>query len=104
MLPDAGETAWTDLTAIVIPSPSRSHDRVELRRLASSEALIALLGFPRIAGLRPDGIHARQFALLGRLAARVPTFEAFIPWGPPFALSTGPDLLAKLMSELATDR
>lgn len=78
------ESAWADLGAVVVPSPTRQASALEIHRLPASTALLWLLRFPRVHGLRPADVLQRQFELLGELARRVPVFEVVVPWGPPF--------------------
>lgn len=74
-----------DLDVLIVPFPSRTTDRVEVRRLSGSDAVLALSGFPRLIGWRDPEVLSRQLALTAALAARVPVVAASIPWGPPFA-------------------
>jgi hypothetical protein len=85
------------LGAIVIPSPSRTASMVAVRLLAPSEAVFALLQFPRIHGWRSADVLTRDFTVLSQLVTRVPAYEATIPWGPPFTSQ-----VAQTLSELAT--
>jgi hypothetical protein len=72
------------LTGIVIPSPSRTAESVEIHRLAPSEALFALLRFPRVHGWSQPDVLSRDFATLSRIVNLLPVYDATIPWGPPF--------------------
>jgi hypothetical protein len=72
------------LGAIVVPSPSRTAVRVEVRELVPSTALFWLLAFPRIHGWRSRDVLQRDFAALSALVNRVPVYDVTIPWGPPF--------------------
>ena len=58
--------------AIVIPSPSRETNEVQLVELPSAPKVLALLAFPRIAGWSDPGVLAHQFETLARLAGQVP--------------------------------
>ena len=82
------------LGACIVPLPDRQHDRVQVRRLAGARALMLLSRFPRIPGWAQPQILAREFEQLADLVARVPVFEARIPWGPPFSPDVPVDLLA----------
>ena len=82
------------LRAIVLPQPQRTAVQLRLRRLGPLEAMRALLGCARVAGLEARELAVVQFALTGDLARRVPVYEAAIPWGPPF----GPELAAALLA------
>lgn len=81
------------LAACVVPLPSRTVERVTVRRLSTAEALLRLVRFPRVVGWREPGTAAAEFQALADLAERVPVHEASIPWGPPFR----PDVLAGLV-------
>ncbi|MDQ7993485.1 MAG: hypothetical protein REI45_12510, partial [Propionicimonas sp.] len=73
------------LAAIVIPRPDRDTTELVVRRLTGSQALVALLAFPRVLGWRDPGVLERHFEQLGWIAAEVPVFTVRVPWGPPFA-------------------
>lgn len=89
----ATELGWTQLHAIVIPSPDREGDRLAVRRVPPAEAVLALLMFPRVAGLRSADLHAQLFTALSKAVATVPVYEAAIPWGPPFQTGLGQQIL-----------
>jgi hypothetical protein len=72
------------LTAIVIPAPSRTAEDVRIRRVSPSDALFALLAFPRVHGWRRADVLQRDFAALSQVVNRVPVYDVTIPWGPPF--------------------
>lgn len=69
------------LSALVLPRIEGGRDSPEIRRHPPRDALLALLGAPRLSGVVDEGIRARRFASLGRLADTVPVFEARIPRG-----------------------
>jgi hypothetical protein len=94
-LPHGGNDALV-LDAIVIPVPSREHEKLELTALTPAQSLILLTQFPRIPGWIGGEVLSRQFALLGALVQRVPAYVAVIPWGPPFVVETGQQLLDAL--------
>jgi hypothetical protein len=93
-LPRWGQDA-VPLDAIVIPVPSRKHKKLELTALTPAQSLILLNQFPRIPGWVGEGL-SRQFALLGALVEQVPAYVAVVPWGPPFVVETGQQLLDAL--------
>jgi hypothetical protein len=72
------------LAACVIPLPSKTSARAEVRRLTTMDALLALSRFPRLLGWRDRVSTAHQFQLLADLVQSVPVLEARVPWGPPF--------------------
>lgn len=82
------------LAAVLLPRPSRDHDRVALTTLPGAQAAAELLRCARIMGWRDRGALQAQFDLAARLAAAVPVIEAQIPWGPPFDPSVAADLRA----------
>ncbi|PZS35495.1 MAG: hypothetical protein DLM61_01775 [Pseudonocardiales bacterium] len=84
------------LDAVVVPQ--RSPDQVELTltALSPSQALILLGHFPRLLGWVDTGVLAHQFNRLADLVERVPVYLAVVPWGPPFAIETGTQLLDRL--------
>ena len=83
------------LAAIVIPAPSRTASDVEVRRIPPSDAVFALLSFPRVHGwCRPD-VLSRDFTTLSQVVNRVPVYDVTVPWGPPFS----PDV-ARSLAEL----
>ena len=85
------------LAAIVVPAPSRTASEVAITRVPASEALFALLAFPRVHGWRLPEVLTRDFTTMSRLVNEVPVYAATIPWGPPFDPSVAP-ALARLAS------
>jgi hypothetical protein len=94
-LPRSGQDA-VPLDAIVIPVPSRKYTKLELTALTPAQSLILLNQFPRIPGWVDSEGLSRQFTLLGALVKRVPAYVAIVPWGPPFVVETGQQLLDAL--------
>ena len=88
---------WTDgplpLGACVVPRPTREVTEVSLRRLPLVEALVGLSKYPRVLGWSDAESMSFAFQALADLVERVPVYEAFIPWGPPFAEGVLPGLL-----------
>ena len=80
------------LAAIVVPAPSRTASEVAITRVPASEALFALLAFPRVHGWRLPEVLTRDFTTMSRLVNEVPVYAATIPWGPPFDPSVAPAL------------
>jgi hypothetical protein len=84
------------LSAVVIPSPSRTATEVVVERVPPSEALFALLSFPRVHGwLQPD-VLSRDFTRLSQIVNLIPVLAMTIPWGPPFS----PEVTRSLRSTL----
>jgi hypothetical protein len=80
------------IIAVVVPSPTRTGDAVEVTRLSSKEAMLLLLGLPRLMGWCDPDVLSRTFTQIGALVERVPVLIAQVPWGPPFP----PDLASQL--------
>lgn len=94
--PELAPTQAIPLGAVVIPGPSRTADRVETAQMSPSDALFAVLRFPRIHHWRRSDIISREFSTLSSLVNTVPFYQATIPWGPPFSVDIAP-ALASLM-------
>lgn len=82
------------LRGIVIPSPSRTEPELVVTRLGASEAMFAVMSFPRVHGWRRTDVLTRDFTNLSRLVNEVPVYVATIPWGPPFSPDIAPTLSA----------
>ena len=87
------------LAAVVIPSPSREATEVAVRRLPASDAMFAVMAFPRVHGWRRPDVLTREFTTMSRLVNQIPVYEATIPWGPPFRAD-----VATALAELAVLR
>ena len=73
-----------DLSALVIPHPSRQASRFSTQRIDSAEAVFRLSPFLRIAKwCRPD-LVTQHFLQLGDLTRRIPVYELTVPWRLPF--------------------
>jgi len=90
--PRAAPLGPIPLAAIVIPSPSETVSEVGIRRFSPSEALFALLSYPRINGWTHPGILSREFSTLSQIVNEIPVYDVTIPWGPPFS----PDIARSL--------
>lgn len=86
------------LDSIVFPLPSREADSVQVDRLAEGDALMRLTRFPRVIGWKDPLVLADTFRWNARLAREIPSYEATIPWGPPFRPEVAGDLL-RLLSD-----
>lgn len=84
------------LTALLIPRPDRTGNELRLVRVPPLAAVMSLLSFPRILGVRDERLVADQFIQMTDIARTVPVYLADVPWGPPFA----PDLASRLVTEL----
>ncbi|MGH3823302.1 MAG: hypothetical protein ACRDRA_10800 [Pseudonocardiaceae bacterium] len=95
-----GLPAWTrgpvTLDAVVVPLPSRDQTELVLTAMNPAQALIFLGHFPRLPGWVDAEVLAQQFNRLADVVERVPVFLAAVPWGPPFTVETGTQLLARL--------
>ena len=89
-----------DLSALVIPHPSKQAKRLSTQRIDSAEAVFRLSPFLRIATWRRPDLVRQHFLQLGDLVRRVPVYELTVPWNTPFtgdfamALSTTVEALA----------
>ena len=92
--PHAAPPGQLPLGAIVIPTPSRTASALEARRLSPSDAMFAVMSFPRIHGWTRHDVLQREFTMLSRLANEVPIYDVLIPWGPPFSPDIAPQLRA----------
>ena len=81
------------LRGMVLPHPQRDRDRLHVERLPQARAMAQLLAVPRLLGWRSRRDLQHQFALLADLVRRVPVYEAQIPWGPPFDMRLGRELV-----------
>jgi hypothetical protein len=72
------------LGGLYVPHPDRDGDSVRLRSLDPRAALVALLSFPRIVGVRDAEWLRRDLAHQAALAETVPMSVLTLPWGPPF--------------------
>lgn len=102
--PQPAPSGSLPLTGVVIPSPSRTAQDVEIRRLPPSDALFALLSFPRVHGWRHADVLSRDFTRLSRIVNLIPVYEATIPWGPPFDPEVARILSALVAGTFASDR
>ncbi|MGH3432032.1 MAG: hypothetical protein ACRDQB_04260, partial [Thermocrispum sp.] len=82
------------LAACVVPRPSKQATEVSIDRLEPARALLGLLQFPRVAGLREPAAMNRTFQGVAELVETVPVLLATVPWGPPFR----PGVLARLLT------
>jgi hypothetical protein len=82
------------LAAIVLPFRRPGLDGPVLTQLSRSAGLLALSACPRVLGWSDPRTRGEQFVALGRLAARVPVWQALVPQGPPFASDLARRLLA----------
>ena len=91
---DAG--AKVPLAAMVLPSPSRGHDHLELHRFSGAQAVVHLAGLTRVVGWTDPAVLSRQLDGLTQVAREVAVFGATIPWGPPFDERVTTELLGLL--------
>ncbi len=82
------------LSAIVIPSPSRTVTEVEVRHVPPADAVFALLSFPRVHGWRQPDVLSRDFTRLSEIVNLIPVLHVIIPWGPPFSADVTRSLAA----------
>ena len=72
------------LSAIIIPSPSRTTTEIAVKVVPPADALFVLLSFPRVHGWRQPDVLRRDFTTLSQLVNLVPVLSVTVPWGPPF--------------------
>ncbi|MGH3974361.1 MAG: hypothetical protein ACRDS9_13690 [Pseudonocardiaceae bacterium] len=91
---------WTNgpvpLDAVIIPFPSRDKAELTLTAVSPVHALMLLGSFPRLPGWVDAEVITHQFHRLADLVERVPVYVAVVPWGPPFRIETGTQLLERL--------
>lgn len=97
--PTLASSGLLPLAAIVIPSPSQEVSEVEIRCFPPSEALFALLTYPRIHGWTHPEILSREFSTLSQIVNEIPVYDVTIPWGPPFS----PDIARALTSLMTSE-
>jgi len=90
--PPAALSSSGRIGAVVMPSPSREQPELELTRIDPFEATFVLSAFPRLVWTAPEPLAA-QFAGVAHLADAVPTYQAVVPWGPPFEAGLGTRVL-----------
>jgi hypothetical protein len=88
------------LRAVVIPRRSRACRTLRLERLSLPNAAFRLTGCARVAWWRASEQIRQHFERAGHVAARIPVYEAEIPWDPPFA----PELAGALLAGVGLDR
>lgn len=84
------------VAAVVLPARSRGASRLEVTVLDPVDALLELVGFPRLDGWKVSEVIESQFDALSRLTASVPVYRASVPWGPPFTRDAALELLTTL--------
>ena len=73
-----------NLSALVIPYPSRHASRFSTERIDSAEAVFRLSPFLRIAKWRRADLVSQHFLQLGDLVQKVPVYGLTVPWNIPF--------------------
>jgi hypothetical protein len=96
---DLEDGQWP-LAALVFPLPSHTSARVDVERLTEHDTLMRLTSFPRVLGWKDPEVLATSFRWNARLAREVPTYEASIPWGPPFE----PSIMSELLRHVSESR
>ncbi len=97
--PRISAASFLPLRALFMPAPSRSADRIRIKRLGAQEAAVGLCLNPRILGWKePAGIE-EQFRSCAHIARTVPIYRLEVPWGPPFD-SDLPNALVATVNEI----
>jgi hypothetical protein len=86
------------LAAVIIPFPSRSTTRLEIKWLDPSLAAVELNQYPRVYDWKITDPIKRQFEATGDMATDVPVGLMSVPWGPPWPS----DLLGGIVNLLPT--
>jgi hypothetical protein len=73
------------LAGIIVPSPTRTAEELDVRRLPPVDAMFTVMSFPRVHGWRRSDVLTNEFTTLSQIANSIPVYEATIPWGPPFS-------------------
>ena len=92
------DTEPVELAAVVIPSPSRELNSVEIKRLTATSAVVALLRAARVTGWKEGPQATLHFDTATQLARRVPVLQARVPWGPPWRPEIAEALVAVLQA------
>lgn len=93
LAPETTPHANLPLGAIVLPRPDRTHQIASARRLGAGEAAIWLGRCQRVEGWREPRFVRQQFEDSSLVAAAVPVYEVWVPWGPPFAADLAEQVL-----------
>ena len=88
------------LGVLVFPLLERERDEIEVERLRSSDALVPLLGCPRLVGWRYPPVIVREFDQLTTLAASVPVVLARVPWRTPAEPGIGAALIDRVLNAI----
>lgn len=84
------------LRALVVPRIRPDAAAADIRRLHGSEAIAALLRFPRLPGVFDQGVLADQFRQCASFASRVPVYLVDVPRMSSSRLAPGRALAAAL--------
>ena len=84
------------LGAVALLYPSADATAVRLTRLAGADAVFALLGQSRVAGLADTKFNAEVMSSVAAVVRQVPVVAAEIPWQPPFTVGAGERILEAL--------
>jgi hypothetical protein len=102
--PTRGAPSRLPLRAIVAPVCAHGGTRLEIERRYGLQAVLELVRNPRTAGWINGEVTQRDFAVMGQLAAAVPIYRAWLPWGPPFSSRWARKLLDSLDPAGASER
>ena len=84
------------LGVVALLRPSVDATEVSLTKLAGAEAVFALLGQSRVAGLADHAFNAAMMSSVAAVVREVPVVVAEIPWQPPFTVGAGQRILDAL--------
>lgn len=96
-LPPVSDEADGVIGAVVVPQPTRDAAGLKLERVDPVDAVLILASFPRLEGWRLPAAVEAQLDGAARIAAAAPVYVATVPWGPPFPVSLGEELLRRTL-------
>jgi hypothetical protein len=83
-----------ELGVVVISKPAHDARELKVERLGDMDGLLELLRSPRLSDWRASEPVGNLFELTAGVAESLAVFRATVPWGPPFTVGLGRQLLA----------
>lgn len=96
--PSSAEQETNLISAVLFPRPRRDSSEVVTRSVDAGQALLLLLANARIAAMVQPTLQKTYFETVSALVSAVPVMEAWVPWGPPFAVEAAREVLAQAVS------
>ena len=84
------------LGAVALLCPSPDADALRLTRLSGPDAVFAMLGQSRVAGLADSSFNAALLAAAAAVERQIPVVAVEVPWRPPFDVESGRRILDAL--------